>query len=71
MTRTTARDIICRLIKWGYDNEDNIRKRPVHLILERYKWFEEDYRKEKEQEAKNSFVCPLMGKQKASKKRKV
>jgi hypothetical protein len=52
------------LINWGYDNEDNIRRRPLHTIIERFKWFKKT--KEKEAES-NKFNCPFMGKQTKSK----
>jgi len=48
------------LIKWGYDNEDNIVKKSLNVIKKRYKWFAE-YEKE---EMKNRPTCPLVGKKK-------
>jgi len=52
------------LIKHGYDNEDNIRKRQLHVLLERLKWFDDQRKKELEAEAKNRFVCPLVNQKK-------
>jgi hypothetical protein len=62
---------VCRLISWGYDYEDNIVKKPLHIVLSRYKWF----KKLKEEEAKAEMAilsrqtCPLMTRSKKSKKR--
>jgi len=64
LTRQTAEDLVCRLISWGYDHEDNIVKKPLHIILSRYKWF----KKLKEDETKyemsmmNRMTCPFMSK---------
>jgi hypothetical protein len=54
------------LCKWGYDNEDNIRKRAIHIILERYNWFKKAIEDDMKMEMANRN-CPFMGPQKKSK----
>jgi hypothetical protein len=45
------------LIRFGYGDEDSILRKPLHILLERLKWFFEEERKEKQN---NQFQCPLM-----------
>jgi len=56
------------LISWGYDNEDNIRKRYIHTIIDRYKWF---HKNEQEERKNNNFTCPFAGNQKKKKQKKL
>jgi hypothetical protein len=44
------------LIKYGYGNEDDILKKPLHTLLERLKWFVEEDKKDKQN---NQFQCPF------------
>jgi hypothetical protein len=63
LQRTTAVDIICLLIKFGYDNEDNILRKPLHTLISRLNWFIEDDKRDKA----NRQTCPLMGNNKNKK----
>jgi len=66
MTRTTAEDIVCGLIKWGYGSEDQILNKPLHIIMSRYRWF----MKYDEEERKRQPQCPLMSNKKKGKNNK-
>lgn len=58
----TAEELLCRLISWGYDTEDNILKKPYHVIMRRYKWFEKLEKEKRDYEEKMRFTCPFAGK---------
>ena len=60
--------MICRLIKWGYDSEDNIIKKPLHTIISRYKWFKKDYEDEMKRQRESMHYCPFMSSNKSKSK---
>jgi hypothetical protein len=60
---------VLSLVKWGYDFEDTIVKKPIHIVLERFDWFKKDA--DKEMKRQQSITCPLnsLGKSKKTKKK--
>jgi hypothetical protein len=56
LTKITAEDIICKLISMGYGNEDLILKKPLHILISRYKWFVAN---EEEKLKMYRSMCPL------------